>query len=82
MATIDEARSKVSEFLKETLEVKDVKVIKIARSGDDWDAEAEVFEESSFVKSLGLPTRMQDRNIYIVKLNSGLEVESYERKAQ
>ncbi|MFA4889630.1 MAG: hypothetical protein WC628_08685 [Candidatus Omnitrophota bacterium] len=82
MANMEEARITVSEFLKKTLNVKDVKVIKTAKVSDGWEAEAEVYEESSFIKSLGLATRVQDRNIYAVKLNDSLEVESYERKGQ
>ena len=80
MANINDAGRVVGEFLKKTLEAKDVKMIKTAKVGDGWEAEAEVYEESSFIKSLGLPTRVRDRNIYLVKLNDGLEVESYERK--
>ncbi len=80
MANIEEARKAVAEFLRKTLNVKDVKVIKTAKAGDGWETEAEVYEESSFIKSLGLPTRVQDRNIYAVKLNSSFEVDSYERK--
>jgi len=79
MANIEEARNISGEFLKKTLDVKDVKVIKAGKVSDGWEAEAEVYEESSFIKSLGLPTRMQDRNIYGVKLNDNLEVQSYER---
>ena len=82
MANIEDARKTVSEFLKKTLGVKDVKVIKTANVSDGWETEAEVYEESSFIKSLGLPTRVQDRNIYAVKLNNNLEIESYERKGQ
>lgn len=82
MANIEEARKAVEEFLKKTLSVKDVKVIKAAKAGDGWESEAEVYEESSFIKSLGLPTRVQDRNLYTIKLNDSLEVTSYERKGQ
>lgn len=82
MANIEEAKKAVAEFLKKTLNVKDVKVIKAAKVGDGWESEAEVYEESSFIKSLGLSTRVQDRNIYAVKLNDSLDVESYERKGQ
>lgn len=82
MANIEDIRKAVVEFLKKTLEVKEVKVIKTAKVSDGWEAEAEVYEESSFIKSLGLPTRVQDRNIYAVKLNGSLEMESYERKGQ
>lgn len=82
MAGIEDARKAVSEFLKKILNMKDVKVIKVAKVGNGWECEAEVYEESSFIKSLGLPTRVQDRNIYVVKLNGSLEVESYERKEE
>ena len=81
MANIEDAKKAVSEFLKKTLSVKDVKVIKASKAGDGWESEAEVYEESSFIKSLGLSTRVQDRNIYEVKLNDKLEVQSYEKKA-
>ncbi len=82
MANIEEAARAVSEFLKKTLNVQDVRVIKTTKIGDNWEAEAEVYEESSFIKSLGLPTRVQDRNFYEVKLNDSLEVESYGRKSE
>jgi hypothetical protein len=78
MASIDAVRKIVSDFLKKTLNVKDAKVIKAAKAGDGWDVDAEVYEESSFMRSLGLATKVQDRNIYAVKLDDNLEVQSYE----
>jgi hypothetical protein len=78
MSNIEEARKISSEFLKKTLNIKEAKVIKIAKVGEGWEAEVEVYEESSFIKSLGLPTRIQDRNIYAIKLEDNLEVQSYE----
>jgi len=81
MAGIEKAGRAVSEFLKKTLNVKDVRVIKAAKVGDGWETEAEVYEESSFIKSLGLPTRVRDKNIYEVKLDDNLEVQSYELKS-
>jgi len=80
MTNIEDAKKAVTEFLKKTLSVKDVTMIKVSKVGDGWESEAEVFEASSFIKSLGLSTKVQDRNIYEVKLNSALEVESYGRK--
>ena len=82
MADIEEARRAVTEFLKKTLNPDDVKVIRATKVDDGWETEAEVYEESSFIKSLGLPTRVRDRNIYLVKLDTDLEVQSYERKSQ
>jgi hypothetical protein len=82
MADINDAEKAVEEFLKKTLKANDIKLIKTAKVGDSWEAEAEVYEESSFIKSLGLPTRVRDRNVYSVRLSNGLDVESYERKGQ
>jgi len=82
MANIEEAGKISIEFLKNTLNLENVKVIKAARVDDGWEAEAEVYEESSFIKSLGLPTRVLDRNLYTVKLDDHLEVQSFERKTQ
>lgn len=77
MADIEEAKKAVSEFLKKTLSVREVKVVKASHSGEGWEAEVEIYEESSFIKALGLATRVQDRNIYVVRLNNTLEVECY-----
>jgi len=82
MANVEETRKAVVEFLKKTINVKDAQVFKVAKAGDGWETEAEVYEESSFIKALGLSTKVQDRNIYVVKLDANLEVQSYERKRQ
>ena len=80
MANIGEAGQAIVEFLKNTLHIQEVKVIKATKVDDGWEAEAEVYEENSFLKSVGLPTKVQDRNLYAVKLSDSLEVESYERQ--
>jgi len=78
MANIEEARQVAAIFLSKALNVEQVRVIGITKLDDGWSTDVEVYEDSSFLKSLGLPTRVKDRNIYIVKLNDNLEVESYE----
>jgi alcohol dehydrogenase YqhD (iron-dependent ADH family) len=80
MTGIEEAKGIVIEFLQKALDVKDVKVIGATKVDNEWHIEAEVYEENSFLKSLGLPTKVQDRNIYEVRLSDNLEVESYERQ--
>jgi len=76
---IEKIGEAIKGFLKKTLD-KDSKVIKIAKSPDGWIGEAEVYEESSFIKALGLATKVQDRNIYAIELADNLEVVSYSRK--
>ena len=79
--TIDQVREAIKDFFEKTLG-RDAKVIKITKSEDGWIGEAEIFEESSFIKSLGLPSRVQDRNTYEIKLTDSLEVTSYARKRE
>jgi len=80
MANIEQASQAAIEFLKRTLQVGEAKILGAVKSDDGWAIEAEVFEPSAFIKALGLQTRVQDRNLYMVKLNGRLEVEAYERK--
>jgi len=80
MATIEKVSQTAVEFLKRTLQIGEVKVLGAVKSDDGWTIDAEVFEPSSFIKALGLQTRVQDRNLYTVKLNGRLEIEAYERK--
>ena len=80
MASVGEAGQAVVKFLKKTLNVEEVKVIKATKVNEGWETEAEVYEESAFIKSVGLDTKVQDRNVYAVKLSDSLEVESYERQ--
>ena len=80
MNGIEKAKDAVVEFLQKALNAKDVKIIGATKVDNEWRVEAEVYEENSFLRSLGLPTRVQDRNNYMVKLNDSLEVESYERQ--
>jgi hypothetical protein len=80
MANIEEATAAVTAFLTRMLHPKDLKVVRLARVADGWEADAEVYEESSFIKALGLPTRVQDKNLYKVRLDANLEIEAYERK--
>jgi len=82
MTNIQQARETVMKFLKESLGVDKVRVIGVKKLDNGWETEAEIYEENSFLKSLGLPTRVQDRNIYIVKLDDSLEVQSYERQQE
>ncbi|PKL50066.1 MAG: hypothetical protein CVV39_02040 [Planctomycetes bacterium HGW-Planctomycetes-1] len=81
MMKIDQVSEAIRSFFKKTLGT-DAKVIKITKSEDGWVGEAEIYEESSFIKSLGLPSRVQDRNTYEIKLTDTLEVTSYVRKRE
>ncbi|MCK9426994.1 MAG: hypothetical protein M0Q21_13265 [Ignavibacteriaceae bacterium] len=80
MAEITDVSNTVIKFLQSTLGAKDVKIIKVLKKGNAWETEAEVYEESSFIKSLGLPTRVMDRNYYTVTLNENMSIEFYKRK--
>ena len=79
MANIDKAAQVMSGFLKRTLPVEDAKVVKITKIPEGWEGEVEVYEESSFIKSIGLSTKVKDRNIYRIAIDKNLDVQSYER---
>ena len=78
---IEEVSKVIRDFFEKTLG-RDAKIIKIIKSEDGWIGEAEIYEESAFIKSLGLPSRVQDRNTYEINLSNTLEVTSYARKEE
>ena len=79
---IKEVKKVVIEFLKELFNT-DAEIIKIARQDEGgWVCEGVIYEDSSFIKALGLKTKVQDRHVYVVKLDNELEVVSYERKTE
>jgi len=80
MTDIETVSRTVTEFLQRVLGVDSLRVVAVNKTADVWDVEAEVFEESAFLKSLGLPSRVKDKNLYKVRLNGAMEVESYERQ--
>ncbi len=59
-----------------------VKLERISENGGGWKAYVEVYEESAFIKSVGIPSKVMDRNFYEVLLNSALEVTAYARKKE
>ena len=78
MTRIEEASVAVADFMKKALHVEQVRIIGVVKKDGTWDVETEVYEDNTFLKSVGLPTKIKDRNIYIVKLSESMEVESYE----
>ena len=77
---IDEVRNRAIKFLNEATGAECIKALRVVRVPSGWEIEAEVFEEDSFIKSLGLQTKVCERNQYTVELDENLEVQSYWRK--
>lgn len=80
MRTIEDAGDQASIFVRKRLGIDDAKVIRAAPGDAGWEVEVEVYEESAFIKALGLHTHVRDRNIYLVKEDDQLNVQSFERK--
>ncbi|MCF7888878.1 MAG: hypothetical protein K9L78_02040 [Victivallales bacterium] len=76
---IFEVRKIVKEFLQESFG-QDAEIIQIKKTEEGWLCEGVIYEESAFIKSVGLPTKVQDRNVYAVELTDDLEIISYMRK--
>ena len=78
MTHIEDAAKTVNDFLMRILNPVDLKVVKVSKMTEGWETEAEVYEECACLKALGLPTKVQDKNLYRVKLSGDMEVEGYE----
>mgnify|MGYP001559862151 CR=1 FL=1 len=78
MSNIIEIKKTVVQFLKENINSYDVTVIKIEKVNDVWEAEAEVYEDDSFLKSMNLPPK-KVRLFYSVRINANLEITSFGR---
>lgn len=78
MSKMMEVKEVVAIFLKENIKCHDVTVIKIEKSNEAWNTVAEVFEDDSFLKSLNMPPKLM-RLFYSVKLDSNLDITSFER---
>ncbi|NQT59688.1 MAG: gas vesicle protein [Bacteroidetes bacterium] len=76
---IEKAAETMKEFLERNIG-SSAKMITIEKKENGWTGIAEVFEESSFIKSLGLSTKVMDRNYYEIKLTADFEVAAYKQK--
>ncbi len=76
---IAKVRDKVKKFLKETIEAEGIRIITIDKVDDGWVAEAEVAEKNQYLASIKPEYRVFEKEHYIVKLNTDLEISSYKR---
>lgn len=77
--TVNDVRKYVDKFFESFFSVKPSRYLKIAKDGDEWQVVAELYEDSSFIKQLGINAQVKDRNTYSVILDKQLEVLSYEK---
>lgn len=68
-------------FLKEMLD-KEGDIIKATKSDIGWEVEIEVVEQSEYMKRIGIPKPVYDKNVYRVILDQNFDLVSYERKSQ
>lgn len=68
-------------FLKEMLG-KEGDIIKATKSDTGWEVEIEVVEQSEYMKRIGIPKPVYDKNVYRVVLDQNFDLISYERKSQ
>ena len=55
----------------------DPKVLNVRNTAEGWTGIVQVFEQDSFMKSLGLDTKQQERRRYEIHLNENLEILSF-----
>lgn len=72
---------KAVEFIREMLG-KEGDIIKADKTDKGWVVEVEVIEQSEYMKRIGIPKPVYDKNVYRVILDQNFELVSYERKGQ
>lgn len=77
--TVNDVKKYVDKFFESFFNAKPSRYLKIAREGEEWEVVAELYEESAFIKQLGINAQVKDRNTYSVILDKQLEVLSYEK---
>jgi len=78
MGNINDVRKAVVKSLQESINSKEITVIKLEQVDDIWNAVAEVYEDDSFLKAMNLPPKKK-RVQYSVMLDKNIEVTSFER---
>lgn len=73
--------AKAVSAIKEILN-KEGEVIKATKTDSGWEIEFEVVEQSEYMKKIGIPKPVYDKNIYYVILDHNFNLLSYERKGQ
>ncbi len=76
---IAKIRDKVKDFLKETIEVDGIRIVRIDKSDSGWVAEADVAAKNQYLASIKPEYQVFEREHYVVRLNADLEVSSYKR---
>lgn len=61
---------------------KEGKIVKAEKTAGGWEIEIEVVEQSEYMKRIGIPKPVYDKNVYRVVLDQNFDLISYERKSQ
>lgn len=73
--------AKATSAIKEILN-KEGEVIKAIKTDSGWEIEFEVVEQSEYMKKIGIPKPVYDKNLYYIVLDNDFNLLSYERKGQ
>lgn len=73
--------AKAVEFIKEIIG-KEGNIVKAAKTDKGWEVEVEVIEQSEYMKKIGIPKPVYDKNVYCVILDQNFDLVSYERRGQ
>lgn len=68
-------------LLKEMI-CREGEIIKATKTKDGWEVSIEVIEPSAYMKKIGIPKPVYDKNVYRVILDQDMELVSYEREGQ
>ncbi|MEQ8548941.1 MAG: hypothetical protein RIC03_13580 [Cyclobacteriaceae bacterium] len=75
---IDKVNKVLSDFIKARLSPQ-FSITSIKKDGDNWEATADVFEDSAFIQTVGLKTNAKDKNTYAFQLDDKFELIGFEK---
>jgi len=76
---IAKVKDTVKNFLKDMVEVEEIRIVRVDKADSGWIAEADVAAKNLYLTSIRPEYRVFDKEHYVVKLNGDLEVSSYKR---
>ncbi|MFH1192465.1 MAG: hypothetical protein V1655_03245 [bacterium] len=72
----------MTRLFQQTLLNKEGEVVKALKTDIGWEIEFEVVEQSEYMKKIGIPKPVYDRNLFFIVLDHNFNLLSYERKGQ
>ena len=68
----------VSDYIKSEMS-SEFSIASVIKSNENWHITAEVYEESTFLREVGIKTRAKDKNLYQFTLDEKTNIIGFEK---